>query len=102
MMVLDSQDIKSDKDLRQSIYQIYNYVKSLDEEINIVVAVDGLKDINFTDMALSENEKVDMASRFLKDISVELDIVVMSTMHLRKLNGNRRPDTQDLKDLTIA
>ena len=98
MMVLDSQDIKSDKDLKQSIHQIYNYVKSLDEEANIVVAVDGLKDINFTEMSLSENEKVDTASRFLKDISVELDIIVMSTMHLRKLNGNRRPDTQDLKD----
>ena len=98
MIVLDSQDIKSDKDLRQSISQIYNYVKSLDEEMNIVVAVDGLKDINFTDMKLTENEKVDAASKFLKDISVELDIVVMSTMHLRKLNGNRRPTTEDLKD----
>ena len=98
MMVLDSQDIKSDKDLRQSIHQIYNYIKSMDEEANIVVAVDGLKDINFTEMSLSENEKVDTASRFLKDISVELDIIVMSTMHLRKLNGNRRPETQDLKD----
>ena len=98
MMVLDSQDIKSDKDLRHSIYQIYNYIKSMDEEANIVVAVDGLKDINFTEMNLSENEKVDQASRFLKDISVELDIIVMSTMHLRKLNGNRRPTTEDLKD----
>ena len=98
MMVLDSQDIKSDKDLKQSIYQIYNYIKSMDEEANIVVAVDGLKDINFTEMNLSENEKVDQASRFLKDISVELDIIVMSTMHLRKLNGNRRPTTEDLKD----
>ena len=98
MMVLDSQEIKSDKDLRQSIYQIYNYIKSMDEEANIVVAVDGLKDINFTEMNLSENEKVDQASRFLKDISVELDIIVMSTMHLRKLNGNRRRTTEDLKD----
>ena len=98
MMVLDSQDIKSDKDLKNSIYQIYNYVKSMDEEANIVVAVDGLKDINFTDLKLTENEKVDTASRFLKDISVELDIIVMSTMHLRKLNGNRRPTTEDLKD----
>ena len=75
-----------------------NHFTLTDEEANIVVAVDGLKDINFTDMALSENEKVDTASRFLKDISVELDIIVMSTMHLRKLNGNRRPETQDLKD----
>jgi replicative DNA helicase len=70
----------------------------MDEEANIVVAVDGLKDINFTDLKLTENEKVDTASRFLKDISVELDIIVMSTMHLRKLNGNRRPTTEDLKD----
>ena len=98
MMVLDSQDIKSDKDLRNSIHQIYNYVKAMDEEANIVVAVDGLKDINFTEMNLTENEKVDTASRFLKDISVELDIIVMSTMHLRKLNGNRRPGTEDLRD----
>jgi replicative DNA helicase len=70
----------------------------MDEEANIVVAVDGLKDINFTEMNLTENEKVDTASRFLKDISVELDIIVMSTMHLRKLNGNRRPGTEDLRD----
>jgi replicative DNA helicase len=98
MMILDSQEIKTDKDLYNSIHQIYNYVKAMDEEANIVVAVDGLKDINFVDMKLTENEKVDIASRFLKDISVELDIIVMSTMHLRKLNGNRRPTTEDLKD----
>ena len=98
MVIFDSQDIKTDKDLRQSIHQIYNYVKSIDEEYSIVVAVDGLKDINFSELHLSENEKVDTASKFLKDISVELDIIVMSTMHLRKLNGNRRPTTEDLKD----
>lgn len=98
MMILDSQDIKNNIDLRNSIHQIYNYVKAMDEEANIVIAVDGLKDINFDEMKLSENEKVDTASRFLKDISVELDIIVMSTMHLRKLNGNRRPSTEDLKD----
>ena len=57
MMVLDSQDIKSDKDLRNSIHQIYNYVKAMDEEANIVVAVDGLKDINFVDMNLTEMKK---------------------------------------------
>ena len=98
MMVLDSQEIKSDKDLRNSIYQIYNYIKAMDEEANIVVAVDGLKDINFTDLHLTENEKVDTASKFLKELSVDLDIIVMSTMHLRKLNGNRRPGTDDLRD----
>ena len=98
LMVLDSQDIKSNIDLKNSIHQIYNYVKSIDEEANIVVAVDGLKDINFVDMNLSENEKVDQASRFLKEISVELDIIVMSSMHLRKLNGNRRPGVEDLRD----
>lgn len=98
MIVLDSQDIKTSTDLRDSIHQIYNYVKTMDEEANIVVAVDGLKDINFDGIRLTENEKVDEASRFLKDISVELDIIVMSTMHLRKINGNRRPTTEDLKD----
>ena len=98
MMVLDSQEIKSDKDLKNSIYQIYNYIKAIDEEANIVVAVDGLKDINFTDLHLTENEKVDTASKFLKELSVDLDIIVMSTMHLRKLNGNRRPGTDDLRD----
>ena len=98
MMILDSQEIKTDKDLYNSIHQIYNYVKAMDEEANIVVAVDGLKDINFVDMKLTENEKVDIASSFLKDISVELDIIVMSTMHLRKLYGYRRPTTEDLKD----
>ena len=98
LMVLDSTEIKNSLDLKNSIYQIYNYVKSIDEEANIVVAVDGLKDIQFTELKLTENEKVNMASKLLKEISVELDIIMMASMHLRKLNGNRRPTTDDLKD----
>ena len=98
MMVVDNLDVKNWNDIKEMANKVYNYVKALDEDMNIVVAIDSLADIELGDgIKLTENERIDAISKAAKDLSTELDIIVMGSMHLRKLNGNRRPTTEDLK-----
>ncbi len=98
MMVVDNTDIKTWSDIKNTVQRVYNYVKSMDEEYNIVVALDSLADIEPGEGSkLTENERIDIVSKLAKDLSTELDIIVMASMHLRKLNGNRRPSLDDCK-----
>lgn len=100
LTVFDSQEIKNWSDLHETVKNIYYYVKSQDEEANIMVGIDSLKDIvlegNFA--KLSVNERVDEIAKRVKDMSIEFNCIVFGSMHLRKLNGNRRPTMDDLKE----
>ena len=47
----------------------------------------------------SMSEDIDKDSLvYTKDLSIELNCMIFASMHLRKLNGNRRPTMDDLKD----
>ena len=62
------------------------YVKSQDEEANIVVAIDSLKDIVLDDIKLEQSERIAEVARRVKDISIEFNCIVLSSMHLREAN----------------
>lgn len=100
LTVFDSQEIKNWNDLHETVKNIYYYVKSQDEEANIMIGIDSLKDIvlegNFA--KVSVNERVDEIAKRVKDMSIEFNCIVFGSMHLRKLNGNRRPTMDDLKE----
>lgn len=100
LAVFDSQEIKCWDDLHETVKNIYYYVKAQDEEANIIVGIDSLKDIVLEGAfaKLSTNERVDEISKRVKDMSVAFNCIVFGSMHLRKLNGNRRPTLDDLKD----
>lgn len=101
LTIFDTTDIKNVDDMHDCIKQINNYVKALDPEMKIMVGIDSLKDIEFPSEKygkLNTNEKVDLASKTVKDWSTELDIMIFASMHLRKLNTDKRPTTDDLKE----
>lgn len=101
MSIFDTTDIKNVDDMHDCIMQINNYVKAIDPEMKIMVGIDSLKDIDFPSEKygkLNTNEKVDLAAKTVKDWSTELDIMVFASMHLRKLNTDKRPTTDDLKE----
>lgn len=104
MVIFDNSEVESIDDIYEKARQIQSYVKAIDPEMNIIICIDSLKDIQLdqTYGKLSVNEKVDVVSKKLKDLSNELNCIVFASMHLRKLNANRRPNMEDLKDLTIA
>ena len=97
-VIFDSQEIRTIDDIYEKARQIYTYVKAIDEEMNIVIGIDSLKDIEIPDLKLTTNERIDMVAKKIKDLSIELNCITFASMHLRKLNGNRRPTMDDLKD----
>ena len=98
MVIFDSTEIKNFTQLYETIKNVHAYVKALDEEANIVVAIDSLKDINIDDIKVDKDEKIAEIARRVKDISIEFNCIVLSSMHLRKVNSNRRPTLDDLRE----
>lgn len=100
--VEDSTKIKSSTDLKNHMIKLQTYIKSIDPEMNIIVAIDAINDIKPDSKEFgkieSSTKKIEEVSKFVKDLSVELDIIIFSSTHLRKLNGNRRPTVDDLKE----
>lgn len=96
--VEDTTKIKNQEDLLKHIIKVQTFVKSIDPEMNIIIAIDSIKDIKLNFSTNSDNAKSEWIATFVKDIAVDLDIVIFASCHLRKLNGNRRPTVDDLKD----
>lgn len=103
LMIVDSTKVKTLDEMKSYIERVYNYVKAIDPEMNIAVAIDSIKDIRLDDHynIKTTNEASDFIAREVKHWTVEFDIPIFSSVHLRKLNGNRRPTLDDLKDSNV-
>ena len=103
MMIVDSNKVKTLDEMKAYIERVINYVKALDPEMNVVVAIDSIKDIILDDHynIKTTNEASDFIARAVKHWTVEFNILIFSSVHLRKLNGNRRPTLDDLKDSNV-
>lgn len=95
----DSNKIKSIEDLYQHAKQLQIYIKAIDPEMNIVIAIDSINDLKFSEQKFSSTtEKHAEAAKTVKQWTVELDCIIMASTHLRKINQNRRPSLDDLKE----
>lgn len=94
----DSSKIKNQTDLKKHIIKVQTFIKSIDPEMNVIIAIDSINDIKLDFNTTSDKQKAEFIACFVKEMSVELDIVIFSSSHLRKLNGNRRPGVDDLKE----
>lgn len=95
----DGTKIKNAEQLYDHMKKVQIYVKAFDPDFNIIIAIDSLNDIRFASKNhKSGNELNSAIAKTVKEWSVDLDIVVFGSCHLRKLNGNRRPTLDDLKE----
>ena len=88
--------------------QILDYLKKLKIYLDtnapgrkIIAAIDSVSDVEFADPIFSrmnDKQKGDFVAKTLKKWSVELDIPIFGSVHLRKIEQNRRPTIADLKD----
>lgn len=103
LMLVDSNKVKTLDEMKAYIDRVINYVKAIDPEMNVVVAIDSIKDIMLDDHynIKTTNEASDFIARAVKHWTVEYGITIFSSVHLRKLNGNRRPVLDDLKDSNV-
>lgn len=103
MMIVDSSKVRTLDQIKAYISRVYNYIKAIDPEMNLVVAIDSIKDIVLDSHynIKTTNEASDFIAREVKHWTVEFNIPIFSSVHLRKLNGNRRPVLDDLKDSNV-
>lgn len=103
LMIVDSEKVSTLDEMKAYIERVYNYIKAIDPNKNLVVAIDSIKDIRLDDHygKRTANEASDEIAKLVKQWTVEFDIPIFSSVHLRKLNGNRRPTLDDLKDSNV-
>lgn len=96
----DSNKVSTISEIEEYIQNAQEYVKSIDSKMNLIVAIDAINDIQLGPgySAKSNNERIDIVSKEVKHWTVKYDIPIFSSTHLRKLNGNRRPTLDDLKE----
>lgn len=95
----DSSKIKSAEDMFNHMKQLQHYVKSIDPEMNIIVAIDAVDDIRFATKHFgSTTDRHAEIARTIKQWAVDLHIPIFGSRHLTKLKQNRRPVLDDLKD----
>ena len=95
----DGSVIKSAEEMFQHMKQLQHYVKAIDPEMNIVVAIDAVDDIRFAGKHFgSTTDRHAEIARTIKEWSTELHRPSFGSRHLSKLRQNRRPTLDDLKD----
>jgi replicative DNA helicase len=70
----------------------------LPEDTRIIIGIDSFYDLTTEKKNLQDKALWDYLAQTVKSWVDSYDITVMVTAHLRKLNGNRRPTNDDLKE----
>jgi replicative DNA helicase len=97
--IMDSTKIKSAEGIYECMKQLQVYVKAIDPKMNIIAAIDSVNDIKFRDRYFNSTaDKHAAIAQTVKEWAVELNIPIFGSIHLRKLNQNRRPALDDLKE----
>lgn len=98
--VLDGNDISCGEEILEKCLDIKTLVQEEDRNANIIVVIDSLMDIEWRDKHFkSDKELNDYTARQIKKWSVEiLDCPIFGTVHLRKIDQNRRPTVADVKE----
>ncbi len=95
----DGSVIKSAEDMFAHMKQLQLYIKSIDPEMNIIVAIDSVDDIRFATQHFGNTtDKHAAVARTIKEWSTELHIPIFGSRHLKKLGKTNRPTLDDLKD----
>jgi replicative DNA helicase len=100
MFLFDSNEVNTCEQLEDKIKEFKIAIAEEGrEKVKFVIVIDSFNDLEFRDKRFtSKEEKFSELAKWVKDLSKTWDAIVMCTSHLRKLNGYRRPMTDDLKE----
>ncbi len=99
LKILDGNNIKSAEQLHNHIGKVKIFLEAEAPEKNLIIAIDALNDIRFEEKRLKPgNELNSEIARTVKGWATEFGIPIFGSCHLRKINGNRRPVLDDLKE----
>lgn len=85
----------NEQEMYAQIKKIQEAVKKQDPDANIIVVIDAIDDIRLKTEVPDRAEEI---AKIVKSWAVELDIPIFGSKHLKKINGNRRPILDDLRD----
>ena len=87
------------EDIEKEIERMIIYFKSNNIDKQLVVCIDNFHDLNTQSKPnMSDKEKYDFMAQWCADVSIKYDIIMLCTGELKKLNGNRRPTAEDLRE----
>ncbi|ARO21358.1 DNA helicase (plasmid) [Bacillus tropicus] len=101
---INMQDVNNGSDIEyiQETMEAYHVeLQKVDPSYQLVVFIDNFHDITIGDEKLrskSGGEKYDHIADLLTKIATKYDCPIVCTAEFRKLNGNRRPTSDDLRD----
>lgn len=98
--ILDGNDVSCGEEILERCKDIKTLVQEEDRHANIIVVIDSLMDIEWRDKHFkSDKELNDYTARQIKKWAVEiLNCPIFGTLHLRKIDQNRRPTIADVKE----
>lgn len=98
--VVDGETVHNAEEMFDHMRQLQIYVKAMDPEANIIVAIDSIDDIRFRDKQFGNttDRHAEIARTVKHWASTALHIPIFGSRHLSKLKQNRRPVLDDLKD----
>lgn len=87
------------EDIEQEIERKMVYFDSNGIDKKIVVCIDNFHDLNIMSQPrLQDKEKYDFLAQWCSDLAKKHNITVICTAELKKLNGNRRPILDDIRE----
>lgn len=100
LIVKDSTTVQSIEDIENTIKEYKIKLKENGmENTKFIIVIDSFHDLDSrTKRFSSSNEKFEFMSKWAKDLTKMYECIVICTAHLRKLNGNRRPILDDVKE----
>ena len=98
-LLLDRSSINSLEQLIDHAKKVQNYVKSFDEENNIIIAIDSLADLTVGGRFNTDKERIDKVAMMVKEAAnCTLKVPILTSYHVRKLNHQGRPTLDDIKE----
>ena len=99
--VVDSAKINNIEDMYNYIKTIITYLQSKNINKKLIIGIDSINDINWGKRITDKEDPIAKVSKEVKKWTVEFKCPILASCHIRKLNSNRRPVLDDLKDSTV-
>jgi replicative DNA helicase len=98
--LMDGEKITCGEQLLDHARKVQMYVRAYDPEYNIIIGIDSLSDMVFASKNFKTDKELnDYIAKEVKRWAVtELKAPIFGSLHLRKLNQNRRPTVDDVKE----
>lgn len=87
------------EDIEKEIQDKLIYFDSNNINKKLVVCIDNFHDLNIaSEPRLQDKEKYDKLAQWCADVAIKYNITIVCSAELKKLNGNRRPQLDDIRE----